>query len=47
MDLTQMLAPEFALIAAFLYGLGAALKKLPRFPDWGIPLALLICGICL
>lgn len=47
MDLTQMLAPEFALIAAFLYGLGAALKKLPRFPDWGIPLALLICGMAL
>ncbi|MBC8528225.1 phage holin family protein [Christensenellaceae bacterium NSJ-44] len=45
MDFASILIPEFVVLAAFLYGLGAAMKAIPKVPDWCIPLTLLICGM--
>lgn len=37
--------PEFtALASTGLYGLGWALKLIPKFPDWAIPITLLAAG---
>lgn len=37
--------PEFtALASTVLYGIGWALKIVPKFPDWAIPVTLLAIG---
>ena len=45
MDFNAILVPEFVVLAVFLYGLGAALKAIPRCPDWTIPIALAALGM--
>lgn len=45
MDFNSVLIPEFVILAVFLYGLGMAMKTVPRFPNWLIPIVLAVVGI--
>ena len=47
MDFNAVLVPEFAVLVAFLCGLGAALKRIPKCPDWVIPMVLAVVGMAL
>ena len=46
-DIIKMIQPELIILVVVIYGLGMFLKKIPNFPDWAIPLTLLIISIAL
>ena len=43
----ELLQPELLILIAVIYGLGMFFKKIPNFPDWMIPIILLIISVAL
>lgn len=45
MDLMQFVGEQFIWLVPCLIVFGMILKNIPKFPDWCIPISLLIVGI--
>lgn len=46
-NLIELIKPELIILVAVIYGLGMFLKSIPNFPDWTIPLVLLVVAVAL
>ena len=46
-NMLELIRPELFILIAVIYGLGMFLKQIPNFPDWTIPLVLLIVAVAL
>lgn len=46
-DLMNYLVDKALVLIPVLLIVGSLLKSTPKFPDWGIPWALLVCGVLL
>jgi len=44
MDVMQYIKPELMLVIPICWGIGSALKRTPKIPDWTIPYFLLFIG---
>ena len=47
MNLLELIQPELFILIAVVYALGMFLKSIPNFPDWIIPLLLLVVAVTL
>lgn len=45
--LFDALPPEVLLIIVALYVMGMVLKRIPKCPDWAIPIAVMVIGVLL